>query len=248
LTSSCAVLNRIRAVNNTSITANTDITLLAADNGLAANVEGKLSAATRSTARILEAESGLGTSTSGVKSTSEALGTSRSSESLETGKSSVVIGVIIVAIVVVVGVDPLAVVRTSISSARTATSSSQGAASSRAGAEFFVFGRRAGTSEETAALTLTPVERISIAVVRNVPTSRFKESEGEFGHLHLDDKTGGHGFVGELSSFEVRSGSTRRSGILHVSTLERRASEVLSKSAGKGLSIDDSSGITIKSS
>jgi hypothetical protein len=97
-------------------------------------------------------------------------------------------------------------------------------------------------------LSLTPVERISITVISNVPTSRFKESEGEFGHLHLDDKTGGHGFEGELSSFEVRSSGTRRSGIFHVSTLERRASVMLSKSAGKGFSIDNASRDTVKSS
>jgi len=97
-------------------------------------------------------------------------------------------------------------------------------------------------------LSFTPVVRISKAVIRNVPTSRFKESEGEFGHLHLDDKAGGHGFVSEMSSFEVRSSGTRRSGILHISTLERRASEMLSKSAGKGFSIDDASLDTIKSS
>jgi len=93
---------------------------------------------------------------------------------------------------------------------------------------------------------LTPEVRISIAVVRNVPTSRFKDSKGEFGHLHLDNKTGGHSFVSELSSFEVRTGSTRRSGVLHVSSLEARASEMLSKSAGEGFSIDDASSDTIK--
>jgi len=97
-------------------------------------------------------------------------------------------------------------------------------------------------------LSLTPVERISETVVRNVPTSRFKESEGEFGHLHLDDKTGGHSFVSEVSSFEVRSSGTRRSGILHISTLERRASEMLSESAGKGFGIDDASCDTTKRS
>jgi len=92
------------------------------------------------------------------------------------------------------------------------------------------------------------VERISVAVVRNVPTSRFKESEGEFRELHLDDKTGSHTFEGELSSFEVRSSGTGRSSVLHISTLESRTAEVSSKSAGKRFSIDDSSGHAIKSS
>jgi len=80
LTNSAAVLNGIRAVNDTSITANTDITLLGALHGLAANVEGKLSAAARTTARVLEAERGLRSSALGVEGTSEALGTSGSSE------------------------------------------------------------------------------------------------------------------------------------------------------------------------
>jgi len=98
-------------------------------------------------------------------------------------------------------------------------------------------------------LALTPNERISItSVVRNVPTSRFKESEGEFGYLHLVDKAGGHGFVSELSSFEVRSSSTRRSGIFHVSSLETRASEMLSKSTSEGFSIDNASRDTAKRS
>jgi len=64
--------------------------------------------------------------------------------------------------------------------------------------------------------------------------------------LHLDDKTGGHSFVSELSSFEVRTGSTRRSGVLHVSSLDAIASEMLSKSAGEGLSIDDASSYAVK--
>jgi hypothetical protein len=90
------------------------------------------------------------------------------------------------------------------------------------------------------------VERISILVVRNVPTSRFKESEGEFRHLHLVDETRSHSFKSKLSSFEVRSSSTRRSGVLHVSSLETGATEVLSKSTSKGFSVDNTSSGTIK--
>jgi len=98
-------------------------------------------------------------------------------------------------------------------------------------------------------LSLTPEVRIGVtSVVRNVPTSRLKDSEGELGELHLDDKAGSHSFVSKLSSFEVRSRGTRRSGILHVSSLESRASKVGSKSAGKGFSIDNSSSNTVKSS
>jgi hypothetical protein len=84
------------------------------------------------------------------------------------------------------------------------------------------------------------VERIGIAVVSNIPTSRFKESEGKLRHLHLVDQTRGHGFVGELSSLEVGTGSTRRSGVFHVGTLESRAAEVLSESASKRLNVEDS--------
>jgi len=97
-------------------------------------------------------------------------------------------------------------------------------------------------------LSLTPIERISITVVGDVPTSRFEESEGEFGNLHLVDETGGHSFEGELSSFEVRSSSTRRSRILHISSLETRATIMLSKSASEGFSINDRSRDTAKSS
>jgi len=64
----------------------------------------------------------------------------------------------------------------------------------------------------------------------------------------LGDKTGSHTFKGELSSFEVRASSTRRTGVFHVSTLERRTSEVLSKSASKGFGIDDNSSSTTETS
>jgi len=146
-------------------------------------------------------------------------------------------------------VNPLAVIGSRISRAATTTTSSHDTRTSRRGAELFKGRRRAGTSEETATLSLTPGKVISITiVVRNVPTSRFKESKGEFRELHLINETGSHSFESELSSFEVRSHSTRRSGILHISSLESRTSEVGSKSAGKRLSIDDSSSGTTKSS
>jgi len=105
-------------------------------------------------------------------------------------------------------VDPLAVVGSSISGAGATTSTSHSTTSSRAGAEFVVRRSRAGTSKEVTTLSLTPEERISIAVVSNIPTSRFEESEGEFGNLHLDNEARGHSFVGELSSFEVGTSST----------------------------------------
>jgi len=97
-------------------------------------------------------------------------------------------------------------------------------------------------------LSLTPDERISIAVVGNIPTSRFEEGKSELGHLHLDNETGSHGFIGELSSFEVRSSSTGRSSIFHVGTLEIRATKVGSELASKRFSIDDAGRDTIKSS
>jgi len=105
--------------------------------------------------------------------------------------------------------DPLAVVRSTISGACTTTLSGLDTASSRIGAELAERGRRASSSEEVATLSLTPVERISIAVVSNVPTSRFEEGEGELRHLHLIDKTRGHSFISELSSFEVGASGTR---------------------------------------
>jgi len=117
LTGSGTVFNGIGAVNGTSITRNTDITLLGADNRLAAYAKGELSAATGSTARILEAERGLRSSTLGVKSTSKALGASRSTEALKGRKSSIRSSTSIVTIVAVTRVVPLAVVRSSISGA-----------------------------------------------------------------------------------------------------------------------------------
>jgi len=66
--------------------------------------------------------------------------------------------------------------------------------------------------------------------------------------LHLGDKAGSHNFESELSSFEVRTSSTRGTTVLHISTLKSRATEVLSKSASKGFNIDNNSSSTIKSS
>jgi len=63
----------------------------------------------------------------------------------------------------------------------------------------------------------------------------------------LTNETRGHGFVSELSSFEVRSSGTRRTGVFHVSTLKTRATEVRSKLASKRFSADDTSFNTIKS-
>jgi len=191
----------------------------------------------------------LRTGTLGVKGSFEALRLGQSTKALETGESSIRISINIVAIIALRRVNPLAVIRSRISRARTTTSSGFSTASSGSGAEFTELGGRAGTSEESTTLSLTPVVGISITiVVRNEPTSRFKNSKGEFRNLHLGNEAGGHSFVSELSSFEVRSSSSRRSGILHVSSLESRATEMLSKSVGKGLSIDNASRHTIKSS
>jgi len=93
-------------------------------------------------------------------------------------------------------------------------------------------------------LSFTPCERISNGVVGNVPTRTFEEGKGEFGELHLGDKTGSHTFISELSSFEVGTSGTRRTTVFHVSTLESGTSEVLSESAGKGFSVDDNGSST----
>jgi len=116
-TDSAAVFNWIRAVNSTTVTADTDITLLGADNRLAANVKSELSTATASAAVIFEAESGLRASALAVEGTSEALGTGISTESLDIGESSIAISIGIVAVVALARVDPLAVIRSRISGA-----------------------------------------------------------------------------------------------------------------------------------
>jgi len=97
-------------------------------------------------------------------------------------------------------------------------------------------------------LSLSEVELVSVVVVGDVPTSRFEESKGELRDLHLVDEAGSHDFEGELSSFEVRTSSTRTTSVFHVSTLKSRASEEASKSGGKRRSVDDDSGVTIESS
>jgi len=83
-----------------------------------------LGTATRSTARILEAESGLRSGALRVEGTFEALGSCRSSEALEIGESSIRIGIRVIAIVVLLRMDPLAVIGSSICGASTTTSSS----------------------------------------------------------------------------------------------------------------------------
>jgi hypothetical protein len=120
------------------------------------------------------------------------------------------------------------------------------ATSGRARAEFVILGRRAGASEETASLSLTPVVRISIVVVRNVPTGGFEEGKSNLRDLHLVNETRSHSFVSELSSFEVRSGSTRGTSIFHIGTLKTRTTKVRSKLASKGFSTDDTSLNTIE--
>jgi len=249
LTSSFAVFNGIRAVNNTSITRNRDTTFPRADNRLTTYIKSKLSGGSRTRARVLEAERSLRSSTLRIEGTSETLTTSASSVGLETGKSSIRISIRIVAVVINVGVNPFAVVRSSISGTASTTHTSSNTRSSRAGAEFTrIAGRGARPCEEIAAISLSPAVLISIAVVSNIPTSGFEESKSEFRRLHLINQTRGHDFVSELSSFEMATSSTRRTSIFHISTLERGAAEVASKLGGKRLSINDLGSITIESS
>jgi len=62
----------------------------------------------------------------------------------------------------------------------------------------------------------------------------------------LVDQTGGHDLEGEDLTLEVRTSSSRASTVFHVGTLKSRATEMVSKSGGKGLNIQDSGGTTVK--
>jgi len=65
--------------------------------------------------------------------------------------------------------------------------------------------------------------------------------------LHLVDEVGSHGFETEVSTFEVRtSNSTSGSVVFQVSTLEARATEMVSESLGKRSNVKDVGGITIE--
>jgi len=238
----------VGAFNSSLVTRDGLVTSRSTNNRLAAELKGKLSATSGATASVLEAESGLGAGTGGTEGTFETLGVLSSTEGLDAGDSSVTAGTGVVTIVTDGGVDELTVVRSGISSASTTTTTNVGAGSSRGRAEFTELGRRAGTSKETATLSFSEVEFISVVVVGNVPTGRFEESKGELGSLHLVDKTGSHDFEGELSSFEVRSSGTGTTTVFHVSTLKSRASEEASKSGGKRRGVDDYGSSTIKSS
>jgi len=130
LTSTSAVLDWVGTVDDTTISRNGDITFSSASNRLTTYMKSKLGIASRTAARVLEAEGSLGASALGVKSTGEALGTSRSTEGLEAGESSIRISISIVAIVAFTGMNPLAVVRSSISRAGTTTTAGGDARSS----------------------------------------------------------------------------------------------------------------------
>jgi hypothetical protein len=97
-------------------------------------------------------------------------------------------------------------------------------------------------------LSLTPVIVISVAVIRSIPTSTFKESKSERRHLHVVDQTRSHDFVSELSSFEVGTSSTRGTRVFHIGTLKSRATEMLSKLGSKRFNNDNLASSTVKSS
>jgi len=65
--------------------------------------------------------------------------------------------------------------------------------------------------------------------------------------LHVVDKTGSHELkTGEDSTFEMVSSSTRSTSVLHVSTLEARATEMVSKHSSQRFSSEDGAGVTSK--
>jgi len=67
--------------------------------------------------------------------------------------------------------------------------------------------------------------------------------------LHFVNKAGGHELkTGEDSTFEMVSGSTRSTSVLHVSTLEARATEVISEHTSQRFSSKNKTGSTVKTS
>jgi len=144
-------------------------------------------------------------------------------------------------------VDELAVIGSSVrrAAATTVVGSSTGSSAGLADAAVEVEGAgRAGLGQEVAALSLAVVVVVSHAVVSDVPAGTFEEGEGELGYGLIVDKTRSHGFGAELSSFEVGTSSSRGTGVLHVSTLESRASEMVSESSSEGFSDEDLAGTT----
>jgi len=246
-TDSRAESQRIRTVNSTLVATDSLLTFRSTNNRLAAEEKGKLSGASRSTARVLEAETGSGGRAGRrAESTSEALAVLSSTVGFNAGESSILGGTRVVTIVAGAGTIELATIRSTITGTAAATTTTDiSASSSGRAAEFAELTSRAGTSKEAAALTLTPVERISIAVVRDVPAGTFKESKGELRVDLLVDKTGGHSFEAEVLLFKVRTSSTRATTVFHVSTLKSRASEMVSELGGKGSNVQDSGGTTI---
>jgi hypothetical protein len=165
---------------------------------------------------------------------------------LERGESGVVGGLGVVTIVVDAGVNELAAIRSDISGAETTTSSLNSASSGRTSTEFreVRVGSRAGLGEESASLSLTEPVAISGIVVSGVPTRTFEHGKGELTVRLLIDQTRSHGFEGEESSFEMGTGGGGTSTVFKVSTLQSRASEEASDSAGKGSNVDNLGGLS----
>jgi len=117
LTNSATPGQRVGAGNGTLVATDRYLTGALADNTLATEVKSELGAGSGATASVLEAESGLGSRAGSTESTFEALGTGASTIGLDAGKSSVVVTVGVLTIVVGRRVDPLAAVRSGVSRA-----------------------------------------------------------------------------------------------------------------------------------
>jgi len=89
-------------------------------------------------------------------------------------------------------------------------------------------------SKESAALAFTKEVRLSIAVIRDVPASSFKETEGDFRDLGSDDTTSGHDFPLIESSFNVSTSIS-----FHEKTGNSGASVKVSESFSQGRKVKD---------
>jgi len=134
-TNSFTESKRIRALDISLVARNGHRTFSSAGQSLASddNLEFGVSAGANTV--VLEAERGLGGTAAGGQSTFEALAVGSSTERLKTGKSGIILGVGVVAIVVDVGVNELAAIRSDITGAGTTSSSDSSASSGGTSAE-----------------------------------------------------------------------------------------------------------------
>lgn len=160
---------------------------------------------------------------------------------MKSRESGVIRSIFIVTVVVNIGVNELAAIRSGIRRASATTSASHSASSGRSSAEI-IEGRvssSASISKEGTSLALAEPVAISIIVIGFVPARTFEHGKGELTVRLLVDESRSHGLEGIMSSFEVRTSGGGTSTVFHISTLQSRATKEGLKSGGKGINVDN---------